>query len=91
MFRRHGRTAMRCPMLLRHEHLGFLRVVTNNVSASGVFVGVGSASEDAWLPQMQVGDTLETEVESANDLAERMKLTVVRKSDDGFGLTFVGN
>lgn len=90
MFRRHGRTAIRCPMLLKHQTLGDLDVVTNNISASGVFVAPPSRDQQQSLPPLQIGDTVETEVESEGaDEPDLVLLKVVRQTSDGFGLAFV--
>jgi PilZ domain len=88
MFRRHGRTSIRCPMVLKHQKLGYLEVVTSNVSASGIFVGVSSPEDSDLFPMLKIGDRLETQVESANDRAERVGLRVIRQCEDGFGLAF---
>ena len=89
MFRRHGRTAIRCPMLLKHQTLGDLDVITSNISASGVFVGALSPDYDDLLPMLKIGDTLENEVESEDAEAELVQLRVIRQNDDGYGLEFV--
>lgn len=90
MFRRHGRTAIRCPMLLRHRTLGDLDVVTNNISASGVFVAPPASQSSQSLPPLKIGDTLETEVENEGAAqAELVQLKVVRQSSEGFGLAFI--
>lgn len=89
MFRRHGRTAIRCPMLLKHQILGELDVVTSNISASGIFVSLSSPDDTEVLPHLHIGDTLETEVESADAEAELVHLRVIRQSREGFGLIFV--
>lgn len=91
MFRRHGRTAIRCPMLLKHQKLGELDVITTNISASGVFVGVPSAEQNWLLPQLRVGDTVQTEVETEDAQAELVRLKVIRQSQEGLGLAFVYN
>lgn len=90
MFRRHGRTAIRCPMLLKHQTLGELDVVTSNISASGVFVAPPSPDRWQTLPPLKIGDTLETEVESEGAAQpELVQLKVIRQSSEGFGLAFV--
>lgn len=89
MFRRHGRTAIRCPMLLKHRILGELDVITTNISASGVFVGAPSPEQEQLLPQLPVGDTLQTEVETEDSRAELIQLRVIRQSQEGLGLAFV--
>lgn len=89
MFRRHGRTVIRCPMLLKHQTLGELDVVTSNISASGIFVGVSSFAQQPALPSLQIGDTLEAEVESVDAHAESVQLRVIRQSREGYGLVFV--
>lgn len=89
MFRRHGRTAIRCPILLKHQTLGDLDVVTSNISASGIFVGASSPGQEDLLPKLQIGDTLEAEVEGPNAEAELVRLRVIRQGKEGFGLAFI--
>lgn len=89
MFRRHGRTVIRCQMLLRHQTLGELDVMTSNISASGIFVGMSSPEQDDRLPELKIGDTLEAEVESPDAEAELVRLRVIRQGQEGFGLAFV--
>lgn len=90
MFRRHGRTAIHCPMVLKHPTLGELDVVTSNISASGIFVAASQFDSDAAaLLPLRIGDLLETEVESVDAEAERIQLKVIRQSTEGFGLAFI--
>lgn len=89
MFRKHGRTSIRCPMQLKHLRLGFFEVMTRDISASGIFIGVQQHPEDALLQQLRLGDTLEAQIESVDSGAERVALRVTRLAKDGFGLIFV--
>lgn len=89
MFRKHGRTSIRCPMQLRHQRLGFLEVVTKDISASGIFIGVQPQLDQAMLDQLQLGDTLEAQIESPDSEAERVRLQVARLDKSGFALMFV--
>lgn len=88
MFRKHGRTSIRCPMQLRHQQLGFLEVMTRDISASGIFI-VQQSSEAERLRQLRLGDTLEAQIESLDSGAERVSLRVARMDKEGFGLMFV--
>lgn len=87
MFRKHGRTAIRCPMHLWHQQLGGLDVVTRDISASGIFIG--TQQETDALTQLRIGDLLEAQVESLDQQAERVRLLVTRLARDGCGLAFV--
>lgn len=90
MFRRHGRTQVRCPMLFRHQTLGDVDMVTSNISASGMFVAPLSAEQaQQLLPLLDIGDTVETEVETESAEAELLQLRIVRRSPEGLGLAFV--
>jgi hypothetical protein len=89
MFRKHGRTSIRCPMQLKHQQLGFLEVMTRDISASGIFIGIQQHPEMDRLRQLRLGDTLEAEIESADSALERVSLKVARLDKDGFGLMFV--
>lgn len=91
MFRKHGRTAIRCPMLLKHKTWGVFEAVTRDISATGMFI-VGSPlnSEKSDFPVVSVGDELIAQVDSAEDQkSENLLLKVARLDDEGFALTFV--
>lgn len=96
MFRQHGRTVIRCPMLLKHETLGVLEVFTRDISASGMFIS--EESPDDFMGEhfekignaLRVGDELFAEVESnEDDNADMLHLKVARVAEDGFAITFV--
>lgn len=89
MFRKHGRTSIRCPMQLRHQRLGSLEVVTNNISASGIFIGVQPQLDQGILSQLQLGDLLEAQIESPDSESEQVRLRVARLDKSGFALMFV--
>ena len=89
MFRKHGRTSIRCPMQLKHQRLGFFEVVTRDISASGIFIGIQQHPDPELLRQLRLGDTLEAEIESVDSEMERVRLRVARLAEDGFGLMFV--
>lgn len=89
MFRKHGRTSIRCPMQLKHQQLGFLEVMTRDISASGIFIGIQQHPEAERLRQLRLGDTLEAQIESIDSEAERVSLRVARLDKEGFGLVFV--
>jgi hypothetical protein len=89
MFRKHGRTSIRCPMHLKHQQLGLLDVTTRDISASGIFIGIQQHPEAERLRQLRLGDTLEAEIESADSEMEHVSLRVARLDKDGFGLMFV--
>ncbi len=89
MFRRHGRTSIRCPMQLRHQRLGFFEVVTKDISASGIFIGVQPELDQAMLSQLRLGDMVEAQIESVDNEAERVRLQVARLDKNGFALMFV--
>lgn len=88
MFRRHGRTAIRCPMLLRHKQLGVFEAVTRDISASGIFIGFNSTS-DTPASHVQLGDKLEAKLESPDNESETLALKVVRLDKDGVAVTFL--
>ena len=89
MFLKHGRTSIGCPMLLKHQQLGFLEVVTRDISASGIFIGVQQDSNADLLRQLRLGDTLVAQIESVDSDIEQVRLRVARWDKDGFGLMFV--
>lgn len=89
MFRKHGRTSIRCPMQLKHQRLGFLDVVTRDISASGIFIGVQPQLNETVLSQLRLGDTLEAQIESPDSQAEQVRLQVARLDKDGFALMFI--
>jgi len=76
-------------MQLRHQQLGFLEVMTRDISASGIFIGIPQHPEAERLRQLRLGDTLEAQIESADSVAERVSLRVARLDKEGFGLVFV--
>lgn len=89
MFRKHGRTSIRCPMLLRHQRLGALDVVTKNISASGIFIGVQPPLDEEVLGELRLGDMLEAHIESPDSESERVRLQVARLEKNGFALMFI--
>jgi hypothetical protein len=89
MFRKHGRTQIRCPMYLKHQHFGYFEVITRDVSATGVFLGVEEQPNSHILGQLQLGDTLEALVESIGSEGEKLQLMVARWDKNGLGLRFV--
>ncbi|MCR6652500.1 MAG: PilZ domain-containing protein [Cellvibrionaceae bacterium] len=89
MFRKHGRTSIRCPMLLRHQRLGALDVVTKNISASGIFIGVQPPLDEEVLGELRLGDMLEAQIESPDSESERVRLQVARLEKNGFALMFI--
>lgn len=89
MFRKHGRTAIRCAVQLRHEEVGSFEVVTRNISASGIFIGAQPPSSMEILPLLKVGDKLEAHLESIDNSAEKLNLQVTRIAADGVGLIFL--
>lgn len=89
MFRKHGRTSIHCPMQLRHQRLGSLDVVTKNISASGIFIGVQPQLDEAILSQLRLGDLLEAQIESPDSESERVRLQIARLDKSGFALMFV--
>lgn len=89
MFRKHGRTSIRCPMQLRHQRLGFLEVVTKDISASGIFIGVQPQLDQAMLSELRLGDTLEAQIESPDSESEHVRLQVARLDKSGFALMFI--
>ncbi len=89
MFRKHGRTSIRCPMQLRHQRLGALEVVTNNISASGIFIGVQPQLDQGMLSQLRLGDLLEAQIESPDSESEKVRLRVARLDKNGFALMFI--
>ena len=89
MFRKHGRTSIHCPMQLRYQRLGSLDVVTKNISASGIFIGVQPQLDAAMLSQLRLGDLLEAQIESPDSESERVRLQIARLDKSGFALMFV--
>lgn len=89
MFRKHGRTSIRCPMQLRHQRLGFLEVVTKDISASGIFIGVQPQLDEEMLNQLRLGDMLEAQIESPDNESEHVRLQVARLDKNGFALMFI--
>jgi hypothetical protein len=89
MFRKHGRTSIRCPMQLRHQRLGALDVVTKNISASGIFIGAPPPMDQDVLSKLRLGDMLEAQIESPDSDSERVRLQVARLDKSGFALMFI--
>ena len=89
MFRKHGRTSIRCPMQLRHQRLGSLEVVTKDISASGIFIGVQPQLDQSMLSELRLGDMLEAQIESPDSESERVRLQVARLDKSGFALMFI--
>jgi len=89
MFRKHGRTLIRCPMQLKHQRLGFLEVVTKDISASGIFIGLQPQMDASVLDQLRLGDTLEAQIESPDSESEKVRLQVARLDKDGFALRII--
>lgn len=88
MFRQHGRTAIRCPMLLRHKRLGVFEAVTRDISSSGMFIGFQAPRDEHLISQVQLGDELEARLESPDNENETLVLRVARLAKDGVALTF---
>lgn len=90
MFRKHGRTVIRCPMLLKHKTLGVFEATTRDISATGMFI---LSDPDIGLDDhrgVAIGDEFLAEVESSgDDRAEPLQLKVARLADDGFALMFI--
>lgn len=89
MFRKHGRTSMRCPMLLKHQKLGVFEATTRDISASGIFIGPNPPAHEKILAEVNIGDELVAKIESLDNQNERLHLRVTRLAKDGFALKFV--
>lgn len=88
MFRKHGRTIIRCPMLLKHRTLGVFEAVTRDISASGVFISGQPPLDENVLGRLSIGDELIAKLENSDNGTERLSLKVARVANDGLALTF---
>lgn len=89
MFRKHGRTSIRSQLLLKHPKVGYLEMTSCDMSASGVLVRAELKKDSVLLPLIDVGDQLETQLESLDSSREFIYLKVARRVYNGLGLTFV--
>lgn len=58
-YRRHGRTAVRCEVKLKHETLGEMVAETVNLSVSGLFV-----KSKELVEKVAIGDAVKAELEN---------------------------
>jgi len=88
MFRKRGRTALRCAIQMTHEQIGNFQVVTRNVSATGMFIDLESPDNKELLDVLSVGDVLQADVESLYEQSEKLEMRIMRRAKDGIGLSF---
>ncbi len=89
MFRKHGRTVIQCPVLLKHRSIGAIEALTRDISSGGMFVGPETDIPDETIEDMSLDDEVEVYLANAENVIERMQLKIARVADDGWGLTFV--
>lgn len=89
MFRKHGRMAIRCSMLLKHKTLGVFEGLTRDISASGVFIGGHPPVEGHVLNEISIGDIMIARVEDFDRGSTHVRLKVARLTADGFALMFI--
>lgn len=77
------RTAMNAKVRVVHPTVGERIYATRDVSDGGVYVVV----EDGYFPPM--GSVVEVQVQGLPVPAPVLKMQVVRKGNDGFGLQFI--
>lgn len=91
MFRKHGRTAIQCPVLIKHQKVGHIEGLTRDISASGMFVGPEMDIPDEALAGMAIDDEVEVHLANSENGIERMRLKIARFAEDGWGLSFILN
>lgn len=79
----HCRTAMSAKVKVTHESLGEFTFSTRDISDGGVFIVV---DVEPFAPQM--GDKVDVQVQGLPVPAPLLKMVVVRKTIDGYGLQF---
>ncbi len=89
MFRKHGRTVINCPMLLKHRTVGVFEAITRDISASGVFIAGTPSLDERVLSEVNLGDELIARLENVESGSERLRLKVARLAQDGIALTFI--
>lgn len=89
MFRKHGRTMIQCPVLLKHQKVGHIEALTRDISAGGMFIGPETDIPDEALMGMALDDEVEVQLANSESGIERMRLKIARFAEDGWGLSFV--
>lgn len=89
MFRKHGRTVIQCPVVLKHRAIGTIGAFTQDISAGGMFVGPEVDIPDDAVMCMLLDDEVEVHMKSNENDIERMRLKIARVAEDGWGLSFV--
>lgn len=89
MFRKHGRTTIQCPVLLKHQKIGHIEALTRDISASGMFIGPEMDIPDEKLQAMAVDDEVEVHLANSENGIERMQLRIARFAENGWGLSFM--
>ncbi|MFW5823831.1 MAG: PilZ domain-containing protein [Marinobacter sp.] len=84
--REHIRTALNARVSVSHDTLGERQFATRDISDGGVFVVVEEADFEP-----ELGDVVTVQVQGLPVPAPELKMVVVRKSVDGFGLQFAGD
>ncbi len=82
--REHMRTALNARVSVQHEVLGRGLFATRDISDGGVFIVV--EGEQDFVPEL--GDQVLVQVQGLPIPAPELRMTVIRKSVDGFGLQF---
>lgn len=81
--REYSRTAMSAKVKVRHDTQGEYVFSTRDISDGGVFIVV---DQEPFVPQ--VGDRLTVQVQGLPVPAPELRMVVVRKTVDGYGLQF---
>ena len=90
MFRKHGRTAIHCPMILKHKTLGIFEAITKDISATGILITSLSSKQLANPVSVNIGDELIAMLDTNDEgPPERLRLKVARLANDGVALMFV--
>ncbi len=89
MFRKHGRTTIQCPVLLKHTKVGHIEALTRDISAGGMFVGPEQDIPDENLVDIRIDDEVEVHLANSESGIEKMNLKISRLAEDGWGLAFV--
>lgn len=89
MFRKHGRTVIQCPVILKHQKIGHIEALTRDISAGGMFIGPEQDIPDEAISDMKLDDEVEVHLANSENGIERMNLKISRVAEDGWGLSFV--
>ena len=88
MFRQHARQHMNCNIVLMHERGGAVEVLTQDVSASGMFVRAPRPQYIDFLANLRIGDRVQARLDSLDQNTKPLSLVVTRLNREGLGLTY---